>query len=112
LWHVLEALALMKATGELPVERLISQEIERFGINSVLIVITSAINERTVAVLRQVKNRGALVMIISLDSASFRRTTQEVTATGSLVPVGFQLYVIKRGEELAKAIDSRIIIHQ
>mgnify|MGYP001595749920 FL=1 len=107
LWHILEALALMKATGEVPVERLISHEIERFGINSVIIVISPVISERMSALLRQVRNHGALVIIISLDSASFGGTARAVNATGSLVSSGLKVYDIKRGEYLERALDSR-----
>ena len=110
--HMLEALARMKATGEVPVERLISQEIERFGINSVIIVVTSAANERMAAFLRQARKRGALVIVISLDAASFGGTVRGINATSSLVSGGFQVYLIKKGDELPKALDSRTLIHR
>ena len=111
LWKILEVLALMKATGEVPVEQLISQEIERFGIKSVIIVITPAANERLVAALRQAKNRGGVVMIISLDSASFGGEVGRVTAA-SLVSSGFHFHIIKRGEGPSKALDSRTLIRR
>ncbi|MBI2329352.1 MAG: DUF58 domain-containing protein [Chloroflexi bacterium] len=104
---MLEALALIKATGEVPVEQLISREIGRFTINSVVIVITPAANEQLVASLRQVRSRGAPVIIVSLDSASFGGR-----ATGSLVSGSFQVYVIRHGEELNRALDSRRLIPQ
>lgn len=112
LWKVLEALALMKATGEVPIEQLISYEIERFGINSVIIVITPSASERMVAPLRQVKNRGATVIVISLDSASFGGTVRAVNATTSLISSGCQVYIIRHGDELARALDSRTLISQ
>ncbi len=112
LWKMLEALALMKATGEVPVEQLISHEIERFGNNSVIIVITPSASERLVTPLRQVKSRGAPVIVILLDSASFGRTVSTVNATSSLVSSGFQVYLIRHGEELARALDSRALIPQ
>lgn len=112
LWEMLEALALMKATGEMPIEQLISHEIERFGINSLVIVITPAASERMAAPLRQVKNRGAPVIVMLVDSASFGGTVSTESATSSLVSNGFQVYVIRHGEELARALDSRVLIPQ
>jgi len=111
LWKMLEVLALVKATGETTVERLIPQEIESFGINSVIIVITPAANERLVAALHQAKNRGAVAMIISLDAASFGGEVGRITAA-SLVSSGFHFHTIKQGEELSKALDSGTLIRR
>ncbi len=110
LWHMLEALALMKATGDVPIEQLISYQIERFGVDSVIIVITPSVSERIAASLRQVKSRGAPVVAILLDSVSFGGTVSAVNAAGSLVSSGFQVYVIRHGEELARTLDSRALI--
>ena len=110
MWQMLEALALMKATGEVPIEQLISQEIERFGAGSVIIVITPSASQRITATLRHVKNRGAPVVAILLDSVSFGGTVSAVNAASSLVLSGLQVYVIRRGEELARALDSRVLI--
>ncbi len=110
LWEMLEALALMKATGEVPIEQLISQEAEHFGSNSVIIVITPSISERMVAPLRQVKSRGTPVIVILLDSASFGGTVSTLNAISILISSGFQVYVVRHGEELARALDSRVLI--
>ncbi len=110
LWHILETLALMKATGEVPIDQLLSHEIERFGINSVIIVITPSTNERMVAPLRQLKSRGAPVIVILLDSVSFGGTVSSVNFSSSIISSGLQVYVIGHGEELARALDSRAFI--
>lgn len=110
LWHMLEALALMKATGEVRIEQLISYEIEHFGVDSVIIVITPSVSERIVTSLRQVKNRGAPVVVILLDPISFGGTVSAANAARSLVSSGFQVYIIRRGEELARTLDSRALI--
>ncbi|MFC1987683.1 DUF58 domain-containing protein [Chloroflexota bacterium] len=110
LWSMLEAMALMKATGEIPIEQLISHEIEHFGSNSVIIVITPSISEQMVASLRRIKSHGIPVIVILLDSASFGGTVSTVNTTRSLISNGFQVYVVRHGEELAKALDSRALI--
>ncbi|MFC1988623.1 DUF58 domain-containing protein [Chloroflexota bacterium] len=112
LWEMMEALALMRATGEVPVERLISREIDRFNINSVVIVITPAASKRMVAPLRRAKSRGVPVIVISLDFGSFAGTTSRARASSSLVSSGFQVYVVRHGEELNGALDSRTLISQ
>ena len=110
LWRMLEALALMKATGGVSIDQLISREIERFGVNSVIIVITPSASERVAASLRRVKSRGVPVIAILLDSASFGGTVSTVNVTSSLISSGLQVYVIRHGEELARALDSRAFI--
>lgn len=107
-WHMLEALALIKATGDMPIEQLVSHRIEHFGVNSAIIVITPSTSERLTASLRQVKNRGTLVIVILLDSVSFGGTVSTANTVSSLVSSGFQVYVIRKGEELARALDSRL----
>ena len=110
LWHMLKALALMKATGEVPIDQLISREIERFGNDSVVIVITPSAGERVTASLRHVKSGGVPVVGILLDSSSVGGEVSAVNASGSLVSSGLQVYVIRHGEELARALDSRAFI--
>ena len=65
-----------------------------------------------VAPLRQIKNRGAPVIVVLIDSASFSGTVGTVSVANSLVSSGFQVYVIRHGEELARALDSRVLIPQ
>jgi uncharacterized protein (DUF58 family) len=110
LWHMLEALALMKATGEVPIDQLISHEIERFGVNSIIIVITPSVSSRLTASLRRVKSRGAAVVAILLDPVSFGGTVSAANTNSSLVLNGFQVYVVRHGEELARALDSRMLV--
>ena len=105
--RLLEALTLMKATGEVPIDQLISSEIERFGIDSVIFVITPFVSERVTASLRQIGSRGAAVIAILLDPSSFDGTVSVAIPFSNLISSGFQVYVVRCGEELARALDSR-----
>lgn len=109
LWHMLEALALMKATGEVPINQLISGEIDRFAGNSVIIVITPSISEWITASLRHVTNRGSIAVAILLDPVSFGGAVSAANVAGSLSSSGIQAYIVKRGEELATALDNRTL---
>ncbi|MBI4268038.1 MAG: DUF58 domain-containing protein [Chloroflexi bacterium] len=104
LLNMLEALALMKATGQLPVEQLLSDEIERFGSNAGIIVITPSVSSRLIAPLQQAKQNGSLVTIISLAFSDFGGTA--VNATGNLISRGFQVHVVKPGTMLASSPDN------
>jgi len=107
--HMLEALALMKATGEVSVDQLISREMEHFEASSVIIVITPSTSEGITASLRLLKKRGTMVIAILLDSTSFGGAVSTANATRSLISNGIQVYVIRHGVELARALDSRAL---
>lgn len=109
LWHLLEVLALMKPTGEVPMEQLLSNEIGRFDINSLIIIITPSTSEQITASLRHIENRGAMVVAILLDHLSFDGTGSMVNAASSLVSSGLEVYVIRGEDELTRALDSRAV---
>ena len=107
--QMLEALALMKATGKVPVDQLILDEIEHFEASSVIIVITPSTSDEITASLRHVKKRGTMVIAILLDSISFGGTVSTINTTRSLISNGIQVYVVRCGVELARALDSRVL---
>jgi uncharacterized protein (DUF58 family) len=110
LWHVLEALALMKAEGEMPVDQVILHETERFAVNPVVIVITPSAGEPVISSLRRLRNRGAMVIAIIPDGVSFGGTANSVSAVNSLISNGVQVYVVKKDEDISRALDSRRLI--
>lgn len=110
LQHMLEALAFMKASGEVPIDHLLSSEIERFGVDSAVIVITPNAIEQTMASLRHLRRRCATVVAILHDPVSFGGKTSAVKAARGLIASGIHVYVIRRGDELVRALDSRTLI--
>ncbi len=107
---MLEALALMKATGEVPVQQLLSREIERFGRDSVIIVITASASERMLMPLRQAKGRGTPSIVILLDSVSFGGKASMRKTASNLISNGFKVYLVRRGEELHRALGNQALI--
>jgi uncharacterized protein (DUF58 family) len=109
LLQVLEALALMKATGGMPIDRLVSQETENFEANSIVIIITPSTNDQIAATIRHLENRGNMVIVILLDSISFGGTVSGASTAKSLISRGTQVYLIRCGQDLARALDSRVL---
>ena len=108
LWHILEALALVRATGEVPLGRLLSEGIETFKGNSTIIIITPSGTTGLVAASRQLKNRGNTVVTIFLDSPSFGGVASPIDAARALRASGVRVYVVRKGDELAKALGGRL----
>jgi len=107
LWRMLEALALMRATGEVPVGQLIREQMGHFGDNSVVIIVTPSATGRLVDATRQLKNRVESVVAVLLDAGSFGGDTGATNIARSLSLAGVQVYVVRQGDELARALDNR-----
>jgi hypothetical protein len=104
----MRALALMKATGSITVEELLFSQAERFDSGSVIIVIMPS-SHRTAALLpRHVINRGVIANAILLDSRSFDGDAGAAIQARHLSSSGFRVYVVRRGQDIAGALDSRV----
>jgi uncharacterized protein (DUF58 family) len=110
LWRILETLALVKATGETPVGQLISDRTEYLRGNSVVIVVTPAVTGGLVDALRQLRNRVDSVVTILLDAESFGGDAGATAAARNLSTTGVQVYLVRQGDELARALDHRVSI--
>jgi uncharacterized protein (DUF58 family) len=105
--HILRALALMKADGKVPIDDLLTFQAERFATGSVVVVILPSDNRNVAATLRHIINRGATVVVILLDSLSFGGRTIAAEATRSLTAAGCHVYVVRCGQDIPAALDSR-----
>lgn len=108
LWRLLEVLAVIRATSQIPVEHLISGEIKRFSANSAVIAITPSASLQMMASFRHAVSRGVMAVAILLDPASFGGTASAAHAARRLLASGTQAYIVRRGDELATALDSRV----
>jgi uncharacterized protein (DUF58 family) len=109
LQHILQALALMKAAGEVPIDTLLASEAERFNPGSAIIIIMPSVNPPIAAPMRHVINRGAIVTAILLDSFSCGGGTSPANTARSLISSGFHVYTVRQGVNIAWALDSRLL---
>jgi len=107
LWRMLEALALIEATGETSVGQVISDHMEYLRGNSTVIVVTPSITGRLAEATRQLRNRVDSIVVVLLDPASFGGETSMANAARNLSSTGVQVYVVRQGDELARALDNR-----
>jgi uncharacterized protein (DUF58 family) len=106
--RMLNTLAEINATGTIGIERLLSVETGRIEAGSVVVVITSSDNRGITGPLRQAVNKGAIVMAILLDSLSFGGKISAAATAHNLISNGITVYVVRRGMDIARALDSRI----
>lgn len=106
-WRVMGVLAVIRATGGLPVEQLISGEMKRFTEDSTLVVITPSPSPQLAAALRHVMSRGITVVAIFIDPLSFGGNVSTVPNARRLAASGLQVYLVRRGEDMARSLDFR-----
>jgi len=107
LLDILHALALMKADGKVPIDDLLTFQSERFAAGSVVVVVMPSDNRNIVAPLRHAINRGVTVIVILLDSLSFGGKSAAAETARSLMSTGFHVYIVRRGQDIPSALDSR-----
>ena len=107
LQNVLRALALMKGTGKVPIDNLLSFQAERFETGSVVVVIMPSDSRSITAPLRQAINRGVTVIAVLLDSLSFGGENTAANTARNLISAGFHVYIVRRGQDIPVALDSR-----
>jgi uncharacterized protein (DUF58 family) len=107
LLDILNALAIMKADGKVPIDDLLTFQSERFASGSVLVVVMPSDGHSITTALRQAINRGVTVIVILLDSLSFGGRTAAAESARSLMSAGFHVYIVRRGQDIPLALDSR-----
>jgi uncharacterized protein (DUF58 family) len=93
--QILLSLAVMKAEGGVPLDTLITSQVDRFEAGSVVVVIMPSSNQNMVTPLLQAMNRFG------------GEIGPEITAR-KLVASGLQVYVMGRGTKITSALDSRL----
>jgi uncharacterized protein (DUF58 family) len=104
---IMELLALIKASGSVPLNDLVSQEIGHINPDSIIVIITTSTDDKLAAAVRELKNRRYEVIVIMLDSSSFNGTEAGVTTARYPLAEGTPVYHVKNGQDLSKILDSR-----
>jgi uncharacterized protein (DUF58 family) len=106
--HILHSLALIKATGEVPIDNLLDSRAEHFAAESIVIVIMPSANPGIAKSLRHVIDRHGKVTVILLDSFSFGGASTSDNNARNLSSSGFHVYIVRQGMEISRALDSRL----
>jgi uncharacterized protein (DUF58 family) len=110
LLHVLESLAVVRATGTRPLAEVLSAESVRFGRNATLVVITPSTATDWVSGLQLLLQRGIRTAVILVEASTFGPTA---TASGglhvvsSLAAAEIITHLVKQGEPIGPALASK-----
>jgi uncharacterized protein (DUF58 family) len=102
--HILEALALSRAIGDVPIGDLLNVEGRRFGRHTTLIVITSAMDQSWVMSLLALSQRGVKVAVVLLEASTFGGAENSLMVVSSLAAADVWTYLVKKGDDLSNAL--------
>lgn len=104
---ILETLAVMEATGHIPVSQVVATEGRHLSRNTTLIVITPSGELDWVASLRDLRRRGVQGLAVLLAANTFGAATSWQGAQAELIASGITSYLVRRGDSLAAALSQR-----
>ncbi|MBI2864320.1 MAG: DUF58 domain-containing protein [Chloroflexi bacterium] len=97
---IFESLAVVRASGCIPLAEILAAESFRFGRNSTVIVVTPSASEAWVEGLQELVNRGVRGVAVVLDASSFGASTSPIVIVGSLAAAGIPSYLVRQGRSV------------
>jgi uncharacterized protein (DUF58 family) len=105
--NILRSLALIKASGKMTVDDLLTSRAENLAAESIVIVIMPSANPGIVKPLRHLIDRHGKVIVVLLDSFSFGGVATPDNNPRHLISSGFNVYIVRQGMDISRALDSR-----
>lgn len=103
--RILEALALAKGVGDVPLADLLNQEGNRFGRHSTVVAITASADEAWVQSLQGLVEQGVKVAVVLLEASSFGPAKGGALLTFSALAASDILtYLVRQGDDLVTAL--------
>ena len=102
--RILEALALSRAVGDLPLATLVTQEGKRFGRHTTVVVITPSTSEDWVGSLQFLAERGVKVAAVLLEPSTFGGSENALMVFGALAASDVYTYLVRRSDDLISAL--------
>ncbi|MDA0771185.1 MAG: DUF58 domain-containing protein [Chloroflexi bacterium] len=100
----LEFLAMTRAEGTVPLERLLPTEEKLWGYNSTVIIVTPSNRTDWVTAARELVRRRVRVAVILLDGASFGGFFNTLDTVPHLFVAGIAPYVVSKGDDIPIAL--------
>jgi uncharacterized protein (DUF58 family) len=102
--RILEALALVRADGDVSLARVLQDEDRRFGRHTTLIVITPSVDEEWVAAMQALVQRSARAAVALIDPSSFGSADNALLPFSTLVASDILTYLVRCGDDLSPAL--------
>src|ERR671911_329384 len=103
---MLESLAVVRADGALSLAELLTVEGRRLGRHDFMTVITPSLEERWVAALAEIAQRGVRVSAVLIEPGTFGSAPSPLLTVSALAAAGIPAHLVKYGEPIASAFSS------
>jgi uncharacterized protein (DUF58 family) len=107
MWRIMEALANLKANGQIPLYRLLDRAHEQFNCNSAAVIITASASDELVATIIRTQRRGIQPITILLDATSFGGDISPQSTETRLRASNIPSYIIRQGDDLKNVLNSQ-----
>jgi uncharacterized protein (DUF58 family) len=104
LGKILEALATLKAEGEMPLRGLVETQARHLPRGSTIIIISPTVRDDTVLVVDYLSRRGLRVVVILLDAASFGGEPGTPVLVEQIRLIGVPIRLVNNGDDLGQAL--------
>lgn len=103
LLKILESLAVVRDDGPLSLAELLVAEGRRFGRHDFMMVVTASLEERWVAALAEIAQRGVRVSAALIEPETFGSGPSSLLTVSALAAAGIPAHLVKYGEPIARA---------
>jgi uncharacterized protein (DUF58 family) len=112
LWGMMEALAVVRAEGQIPVGQLILNHVGDLKEDPVVMIIATSASRQLMEAVRNLKTQVESIVIVLLDVSSFDGKQIALNSAHNLSFSGAQVYKVRQGDEISKVLDSRSLVWQ
>jgi len=102
--RLLESLALARAVGEVPLERLLLEESRKFGRHTTVVAVTPSPRDEWALALMSLASRGVKVAAVLLEAETFGAEGSSLDVYGTLTAGGVFTYTVKRQDDLVQVL--------
>ncbi len=107
MWSMMESLALIGARGHTPLGQVLSDHTSDFKDDPVIVIIATSASRQLMEAVRTLKSQVEAVVVVLLDASSFGYPHTPLNSAHGLSMLGAQVYHVRSGDEVAKALDSQ-----
>ena len=108
LGKMLEALALVKAEGKLPLQGLVETQVKHMVRGSTVVLITPSVGREIALIVDYLIQRGLLPVAVLMDSESFGGKPGTITLAGYIKALGVPVRIIANGVDLETALTEEV----
>jgi uncharacterized protein (DUF58 family) len=102
--RILEALAMAKGSGDVPIANLLAVEGKRFGRHTTVVLVTPSADEEWITSLLMLTQRGVKVAVVLMEASTFGAATNSLMVVSQLTAADIWTYLVKQGDNLSTTL--------